>query len=298
MYLHPRESNFSINHNRHSFFCLHETVLEQGSGRENEDMLSVENDIYVVCDGATTIGDGPNGCSISGGRQAAALTAEVLSHNHGDLKDLVHQANTEIFQAMSESSVDLDDKESLWSTSFAALRFDGDCIEWAQSGDCMIVLIHQDGSTELVTEQPGHDIATLQKWKARGPREKGSIHQVLAREIAEVRRGMNRNYGVLNGEQAALDFVNYGVKNVNTVTDILLFSDGLWLPDELPEKPLDISTTVQLYKKVGLNGIKDHIRRIQREDPRCYRYPRFKMYDDISGIALKRVSFSYSGSIP
>ena len=71
MYLHPRESNLSIRHNRHSFFCLHETVLEQGSGRENEDILSVENDLYVVCDGATTISDGPNGCSISGGRQAA-----------------------------------------------------------------------------------------------------------------------------------------------------------------------------------------------------------------------------------
>lgn len=289
MYVHPNQSYFCVNHHSHTLFSLHETLLEQGSGNENEDTLSVDNDLYIVCDGATTITGAQNDGISSGGRQAAAITAEVFSKNLGSLQDMTEQANGEIFQAMSESSVALDDRESLWSTSFAALRFNGEHIEWAQSGDCLILLIHQDGSSELITEQTGHDISTLQKWKEIGPYAKGTIHQVLAKEIGEVRRAMNRQYGVLNGEKEALDFVNYGDKKVSSVTDIILFSDGLWLPGELPEKPLDTSAMGELYKRVGLDGIKKQIRCIQRKDPRCYRYPRFKMFDDISGIALKRV---------
>lgn len=287
MYLNPGESQFPIKQSCSSSFYLHETVLEQGSGDENEDTLSTINDLHIVCDGATSITDAA--CyPKSGGRQAAALTAEVLSVNQGSLQDMVSRANRAIQRAMHDSSVELNHRESLWSTSFAALRFDGDSIEWAQSGDCMILLIHKNGRCELLTEQPGHDIGTLQKWKEIGPGETRTIHQALAAEIAEVRKGMNREYGVLNGEPEALDFVNYGVKNVGSVTDILLFSDGLWLPSELPEKPLDISAMGQLYKQVGLTGIKDRIRLMQRKDPRCCRYPRFKMYDDISGIALKQ----------
>jgi len=288
MYLHPSETHFSIRPEKSLPFDLHETILEQGSGDSNEDTLSAENNLFVVCDGATSIADSAGVNLKSGGRLAAVITAEVLSANQGLLEDMVARANSEILKAMLGSSVQLTRRESLWSTSFAALRFDGDTIEWAQSGDCAILLIHENGSSELLTELPGHDIATLKKWKEIGPGETRPIHQVLAAEISEVRHGMNRNYGVLNGEREALDFVNYGVKKINSVSDILLFSDGLWLPSEMPEKPLDIGMMAALYKQVGLQGIKQRIRRLQKTDPRCCCYPRFKMHDDISGIALKR----------
>ena len=111
---------------------------------------------------------------------------------------------------------------------------------------------------------------------------------MLAREIGEVRRGMNRDYGVLNGEAEALDFVRYGVEDVSTVTDILLFSDGLFLPNELPENPVDVEAMVEIYRRAGLDGMKNQIRDLQRSDARCCRYPRFKMFDDVSGIALTR----------
>lgn len=288
MYVHPQENLFSPNKSCYPSFFVQETVLEQGSGDVNEDTLSIDNDLYIVCDGATSISHDRHTTLTSGGRQAAVITAASFCRNQGSLEDMAGKANGEIFQAMSQSGVDMDDRESLWSTSFAALRFVGDSIEWAQSGDCMIVLVSEDGSPEVITEQPGQDIATLQKWKEIGPEEKGTIHQVLAQEIGEVRRGMNRDYGVLNGEVEALDFVRYGVEDVSTVTEILLFSDGLCLPSELPENPLDIGAMAELYRRVGLDGLKKQIRRLQQRDARCCRYPRFKMFDDISAIALKR----------
>ena len=288
MYVHPQETAFSLYKSSYPAFFVQETVIEQGSGDVNEDTLSVDNDLYIVCDGATAITHDPHSALTSGGRQAAVITAAAFCRNHGSLEHMAGKANNGIYRAMALSGVDMNDRESLWSTSFAALRFTGNYIEWAQSGDCMIVLVSGDGSHEMITEQPGQDIATLQRWKEIGPNSTGTIHQVLAREIAAVRRGMNRDYGVLNGEAEALDFVRYGVEDVSTVTDILLFSDGLCLPSERPEHPVDIGGMVELYRRVGLDGLKNHIRRLQRSDARCCRYPRFKMFDDVSGIALRR----------
>ena len=288
MYVHAQEQVYLPNKSCHPSFFVQETVIEQGSGDVNEDTLSVDNDIFIVCDGATSITDDPHSALTSGGRQAAVITAAAFCRNHGSLEDMAGKANNEIFQAMSLSGVDMSDRESLWSTSFAALRVTGDYIEWAQSGDCMIVLVSEDGSHETITEQPGQDIATLQRWKEIGPSSNGTIHEVLAREIGEVRRGMNRDYGVLNGEAEALDFVRYGVEDVRSVTDILLFSDGLFLPNELPENPVDVEAMVEIYRRAGLDGMKNQIRDLQRSDARCCRYPRFKKFDDISGIALTR----------
>ncbi|MEE4164517.1 MAG: protein phosphatase 2C domain-containing protein, partial [Desulfocapsaceae bacterium] len=268
MYVHPGEHYNLADKSRYAPFFVHETVLEQGSGDDIEDVLSVANDLYIVCDGATSISRVPSHPAVSGGRQAAELTAAAFSGNNGSLQYMVRQANNEIFQAMAESAVVMEDRESLWSTSFAALRFSCDYIEWAQSGDCLIVLVFEDGSHELITEPPGQDIVTLQKWKEIGRNEKKTIYQVLAEEIGEVRRRMNRDYGVLNGEAESLDFVRYGVEDVSAVTDILLFSDGLSLPRELPEEAVDISRMVELYRHQGLDGIKRQVRRMEQQDPR------------------------------
>lgn len=288
MYVNPRECNTFVDHTVASPFKLREVLLEKGSGEVNEDVLSVENDLYIVCDGATSINEVPERHVASGGQQAAAIVAEVFSENDRSLEKMARRANRRIREAMCKSSVDQDDRTALWSTSFAAVRFNGDYMEWAQSGDCLILLVYQDGESELLTDPPGQDIGTLKKWREIGPDVEGSIHEVLAMEIAAVRAAMNRDYGVINGEAKALDFVEYGVQKISSVEDILLFSDGLWLPTESPEEPLDISSIIALYKHMGLNGIKDHIRTFQQRDPRCWMYPRFKKFDDISAIALQR----------
>ena len=288
MYVNPREGNTFIDRAVTSPFELHEVLLEQGSGEVNEDVLSVENDLYIVCDGATSISDAPELLATSGGQQAAAIVAEIFSENDRSLEEMVRRSNRRIHEAMGQWSIDWDDRTALWSTSFAAVRFDGDYLEWAQSGDCLIMLVYHDGAGKLLADPPGHDTATLKKWKEIGPDAEGSIHDVLASEIAAVRSAMNRDYGVLNGEQSALDFVKYGLQELSFVKDILLFSDGLWLPTESPEEPLDTAAVIELYDRGGLSGIRDKIRTLQEQDPRCCRYPRFKTFDDISAIALQR----------
>jgi len=272
-------------------FQVRETLLEQGSGRVNEDMLATVSQLSIVCDGATSLhtAQQPAALPASGGQEAARITASVFTDHPGrNLLDSARRANERISEAMIDHGGDLLEREQLWSTSFAALQVNEDSITWCQTGDCMILLVHADGSSQLLTELPGQDREVLKTWQQIGARSRGTIHQTLASEIAAVRRMMNKKFGVLNGEDEALDFISSGTIKDDRVSDVLLFSDGLFPPSANPDNLFDEELFVQLYKRGGLKKIRNHVRSLQIHDPDCYRYPRFKMYDDLSGIALKR----------
>lgn len=274
-------------------FLVNEALLEQGSGPVNEDMLATVNRLSIVCDGATTLHSAQRQSAAqptSGGQKAAGITASVFSGDpERNLLDSARRANELIRKAMIEEGLDLREREQLWSTSFAAVQVNEDSIAWCQTGDCMILLIHRDGGAQLLTELPGQDREVLKTWQQIGARSSGTIQQNLAAEIAAVRGRMNKEFGVLNGENEALKFVSSGTVEADQISDVLLFSDGLFPPSTSPDNLFDAELFVQLYKNGGLKHIRNHVRSLQKDDPGCYRYPRFKMYDDISGVALKRL---------
>ena len=280
-------------------FLVSDTLLEQGSGPVNEDMLAAVNPLSIVCDGATTLYSAQRQSAAeltSGGQKAAMITASVFSAEpERNLLDSARRANELIREAMIAAGLDLLNREQLWSTSFAAVQVNGDSISWCQTGDCMILLINGDGGGQLLTELPGQDREILKAWQRIGARSSGTIQQDLAGEIASVRGKMNKEFGVLNGENEALEFVSYGTVEADQVSDVLLFSDGLFPPSTNPDNLFDLELFVQLYKSGGLPQVRNHVRSLQKDDPGCYRYPRFKMYDDISGVALKRLT-DQSGS--
>lgn len=274
-------------------FLVNEALLEQGSGPVNEDMLATVNRLSIVCDGATTLHSAQRQSAAqptSGGQKAAGITASVFSGDpERNLLDSARRANELIREAMIDEGLDLREREQLWSTSFAAVQVNEDSIAWCQTGDCMILLIHRDGGAQLLTELPGQDREVLKTWQQIGARSSGTIQQNLAAEIAAVRGRMNKEFGVLNGENEALKFVSSGTVEADQISDVLLFSDGLFPPSTSPDNLFDAELFVQLYKNGGLKHIRNHVRSLQKDDPGCYRYPRFKMYDDISGVALKRL---------
>lgn len=278
-------------------YTVHETLLEQGSGPINEDALSATSRLSIVCDGATSLGSpgqGPAGARVgsgtSGGRLAAAITTEVFAQNPDrNLRASARTANALIREAMIRERLDMDQRELLWSTSFAAVQIDDHSINWCQIGDCAIVAVYTDGFGRLLTDVSNQDQDILRCWQRLGPRAGAAIHQELAADIKAVRKSMNRTFGSLNGEPEALDFLSFGcLEDDARITDILLFSDGLFPPTGDPELPLNIRQLVELYRRGGLEKVRNHIRRLQRTDPCCCIYPRFKKFDDISAIALRR----------
>ena len=277
-------------------FQVWETLLEQGSGPVNDDVLATAGPLSIVCDGATSLNGAtrrqPDAGSAGGGQKAAMITASAFSAApERGLLDSVRTANGLIREAMIDHGIDLGDREQLWSTSFAAVQTEGEAIHWCQTGDCMILLIYEDGRVCQLTHPPGQDREVLKRWQQIGAHSDAAIHQALAGEIAAVRRRMNREFGVLNGEAEALDFISSGTIEEDRVTDIVLFSDGLFPPSSCPDELFDAPLFVQLYRNGGLDAIRRHVRALQSTDPGCYRYPRFKIFDDISGIALKKRSY-------
>ncbi len=262
-----------------------DTIYEKGTGRINEDAQLVARDLYGVFDGATSLsGDTYDG--LTGGYLASSIAADIFSLNDRPLRSLAEKANKAIYRRMAAHNVNLNRKEDLWSTSAAVIRLRGNSIEWCQAGDCRIQLILSDGTSRQLVEPPDHDAETLRLWQQIAPQSDEPIHVALADKILEVRRRMNLDYGVLNGEPAAIDFVRSGTESLLGVAAVILYTDGLYVPDSSTGEPHAPDHLSRLFADGGLRAVRNHIRILQENDPHCLLYPRFKPSDDISAIAV------------
>jgi serine/threonine protein phosphatase PrpC len=264
------------------------SLLEKGSGEFNEDVLLEAGDLFGVFDGATSLDKRRFRDGQTGGLLAAKTAALTFQGNRCPLDQLAEKANRNILQAQLNESIALDERHKLWSTSLAVIRLDGNRLEYCQTGDALILFIHRDGSYRMVTPDIDIDRDTLQLWKEMQESPEPPMHGALANQIEKVRLEMNICYGVLNGEPQALDFIRHGYEDLNNVSDILLFTDGLHLPRENPLEDHDWHFFVELYRQGGLQTVRNHVRFLQQQDPECRKYPRFKLHDDIAAVAINR----------
>lgn len=267
-----------------------EYILEKGSGKLNEDEILLEDTLFGVFDGATSLdrkATFENGKT--GGFLASSIARSVFVKNHYPLIALAGDANQAIHHRMLGLGVDLTKKENRWSTSAAVIRIKDGHLEWVQTGDSYIILIFQDNSHKVLIQQDDHDYETLCLWKA-GKNGVGNCKKNLADQIRKKRCEMNITYGVLNGEDRAAEFLNHGRESLDQVREILLFTDGLSIPTATPEKKRDFAPLVDFYLTLGLQGLKNRIRQMEALDPDCTLYPRFKCHDDIAAIAVSELS--------
>lgn len=275
-------ANLSRPLNRHKVRSL----LEKGSGEFNEDVLLEEGNLLGVFDGATSLDKRRFQEGLTGGLLAARTAAQSFQDSRCSLDQLAKEANKNIQNALLNESIGLDDRHKLWSTSLAVVHLDENRLEYCQTGDALILFIFKDGSYKVITPDIDIDRDTLHLWKEMQVSPDALIHEVLADQIHKVRLEMNISYGVLNGEPEALEFIRHGYEDLTDVSDILLFTDGLQLPRENPLEEQDWQSFVELYRQGGLQAVRDHVRHLQRQDPACRKYPRFKIHDDIAAVAV------------
>jgi len=55
---------------------------------------------------------------------------------------------------------------------------------------------------------------------------------------------------------------------------------------ENPKEGDDFETLVNLFLQGGLKKAKNYIRHLRKSDPYCWKYPRYKQYDDIVAISF------------
>lgn len=258
-----------------------EHILEQGSGARNEDYLIIDRGIFGVFDGSTSLDGACYENGESGGALASSIAGQTFLRNHASLFKLGMEANDAIKTRMESCHVDISCRHALWSTSAAVVRLRDNAIEWFQTGDSQVVFIGKDGGFRVAARREDHDYPTLSKIK-----EQGRHHAQVETLIKTVREGMNQEYGVLNGERAAVDFFQGGVEPARDVQAVLLFTDGLDMPCATPAPHKDFSCLVDKARNLGLHGLRDHVRGKEAADPDIKLYPRFKKHDDIAAIAI------------
>ena len=259
-----------------------EHILEKGSGQLNEDSLVIGDNLFGVFDGASSLDTNVFMGGQTGGMIASHTASHEFSKNHFPLDQLGVRANNAIRTKMIDENLDMAQRYNLWSTSAAVIRIEDAGLEWFQTGDAHGLLFYNDGSFRALADREDHDFETLTMLKL----EKFKFNAAIKDQIKKVRSKMNRSYGVLNGEPEALDFTQKGFESLEDVTSILLFTDGLQLPSTTPAQEKSFSRLAQKFKKDGLMGVKESIRKIESQDPDIRRYPRFKCHDDIAAIAV------------
>ncbi len=226
----------------------------------NEDKM-----IYGVCDGATPLvpfqdEKGHNGAYIASHLFASYFTS--LRENHS-LQVAVARANDLLQNKMLEYKVDTRKKEHLWCTCIAAVQIDGEKLEYAQLGDCMIVAILRSGTMQVLTKDTVNGISKRAKKKREEDRKKGlsvpeeHIFQDAGEQLKYNRylANMPNGYSVANGMKEAMEYLQYGELQVEELSGIFICSDGLFHPD------WSLEQTVAYIRK---NGIEEYVAIIER----------------------------------
>jgi len=261
------------------------SLTDQGSGSTNEDQILAAQPVFAVFDGVTSLNKYVDESGKTGGLLASSIARETFDKSDKSLLELATEANKRIRSAMHEKGIDTSDKLNLWATSVAAIRILEKEIEWLTVSDSIIMVFDTHGGHRLPGKFHNHDLAALKLWKELAARGVENIREPLNDVIAENRRRMNIDYGALNGEPGFVHFVERGTCELENIAHIVLATDGLFVPTENPEDE-GWDQFAALYLAGGIKRIRDFVREREESDPKCWRYPRFKVHDDIGAIAI------------
>lgn len=261
------------------------SVCEQGCGALNEDHLLLGTQTFGVFDGSSSLTSDLFE-NKTGAWWASFLARSAFLQEDIPLTQAIPLANKNIQQGMENSGVDVTQKVHRWSTSAAIFRVHNDRLEWVQTGDSLLGVIYADGQAELVSSYTNHDRETLGLMREYAARGIEDIRTAALPKIIQIRERMNEDYGVLNGEDAALDFIASGSMPTQGIKHVIAFTDGMFPPSREFRDNFDFRTFAERFQEQGLQGILKEIRAEEETDPLCHIYPRFKQHDDATAVAL------------
>lgn len=265
---------------------------------ELNDSLIINEDIllYGVADGVSSIVPFKNEENLTGGyiasNEVSSYFEELSIHN--DLRDDLVAINNRLQAKMNEYYIDISMKETLWGTALALVKITETGVDFIQTGDCMILAVYQDSSIRPLTRlQTDHlEQIALNRWKElihKGVNSQKDLMKDVKDILVSNRKKSNtaNGYGVLNGEDHAVEYSEYGKINKNGLKHLILITDGLFLPVEsVPkgERYWDYVANSILYK--GIEQYTNDLIELEESDPECLRFPRFKKSDDKAGLLI------------
>lgn len=274
-----------------------ESYTRQGVGRFNEDAVVINEGlgIYGVLDGSTSLVPFETNNGKTGGFLASRFVKNNIEsiEESSSLLSVLDKANHCLGEEMKNHGIAIDEKEQLWCTAASIIQVTNHHLYFAQTGDTMILVVYEDGIRVLTQPQIEHvDRMASEKWIKlikSGVRSQKELFAGIKDQLKENRYLANTSdgYGVLNGEDSAVEFVEYGRVNRQGIMHILLFTDGLFLPKEVvPDETYYWKFIANMLVRKGLKGYIDDLVALEETDPECIQYSRFKKSDDKTAMML------------
>ncbi|USG64730.1 protein phosphatase 2C domain-containing protein [Brevibacillus ruminantium] len=274
-----------------------ESVTIAGYNGNNEDALVIQSSqqLFAVIDGVSSLVPYKSPAGQTGGATAAQIVREHLEAmtKDGDLRAELLAANEHIAAQMSAAGIDLRQKEALWGAAAAAVKLDDRHLTYAQTGDCMIFAVYRDDTIRVLTHpQVSHlEAVALEKWEEAtrsGTRTRDELISHVRPILIQNRYQANTagGYGVLNGESCSSEFLEFGRLNLIEIKAVILLTDGLFWPTARGEGPTGWEHTVRPILEKGLHAYAEELIALEKSDPECTAYPRFKPSDDKTGVVI------------
>lgn len=294
---------------RFSVTLLSESQIESGNRRNEDTCVVAENDavmVAAVLDGAsalsavTTVAH----ANLRGGRFAAQWAAVGIEKNFAttvSTQELLLAANQQIRNALESQHMDVEMTPPLELSAATAtvVRIDKEkhIVQIAQAGDTACIVEKRDGIIELAIPpdtQVGDDEVLKRAVgiaKQKGISVKEALNDPDLAQIMVDGRLLNnapnkKGQGVLNGSKNLEPYIQTAEYALSDVVRIVLLTDGMFIPHDLEENER-WDKVIEIVKDKGLDGLYESISHTKRLDPDLNTYPRFKQYDDATGIVIE-----------
>jgi serine/threonine protein phosphatase PrpC len=203
--------------------------------------ISDENEgIFAVLDGATPISKFVD----KEGRNGAVLASRIVGNalkNIGNtsIKAKISEANLLLSKEMKNHNIDTTKKEELWCTCLAMVKFNENYIHFAQIGDSMIFAKTRTGEFKILSKDTVFGISERAKQQRVKERRDGrnipneDYYNIKKNSLIYNRYLANKDngYAVLNGDNAADNFLDVWMFQKEEYSEILLITDGLFPKD-------------------------------------------------------------------
>ena len=258
--------------------------------RANEDGFGVTGAFAWVIDGATGLGDAP---LLDAPSDAAWLTAALdlalreAAERAEEVEDpvmlLAEAAQRVELRFRDERSRAPVERYEIPTAAVLLARFDGERVAMADLGDCALY-VRTDGTiARYGGVKSGRDLeqANARKLMAGGS---GRTPEVVA-FLREVRNRANtpRGYPIFAPEASCIARARRA-EHVAASGEALLLTDGY--EAAIDDYALYTPQTLLDAARVSIRGPLDAMRAVERDDPDCTRFPRFKPSDDATALHL------------
>lgn len=294
-----------------------EKIYQKGSADINEDtyVINENQQIYAVIDGATGLG----GLS---GSIASNIIASALNEEDGDLLEKIKKGNVELGKrtvlAVNNPAIKkIEDvpKTQRSTCGLSAIRLvqePGNALikmDYVAAADCMIFIQYENGQIRQVSHDymEIHDSKGIRLqmdlWETilvenedpntwehnKMEMTKKNIYERVQPLLKQNRNKLNApdGYGIIDGSDEAPLFLESGTIPLMNVKGLLLLSDGLKLHTHRNGfQKNEWLNSAETAFEFGLDYLLEKMTELEKNDAACYEFPRFKQYDDKTGILI------------